>query len=102
MSKETVPLDRALDVMDTLRAQVEELQGRLASVCKICNRLSCEGTHEKTSAETIMVLRAQIEELMREREQLSEWADGLVTETQRLQGVEQRAAQAEERVRDHH
>jgi len=27
----------------------------------------------------------------REMDQLSKWADGLVTETQRLQGIEQRA-----------
>ena len=38
----------------------------------------------------------------REMDQLSKWADGLVTETQRLQGIEQRAEQAEQRARDHH
>jgi len=34
----------------------------------------------------------------REMDQLSKWADGLVTETQRLQGIEQRAEQAEAKL----
>ena len=36
-------------------------------------------------------LRAQVEELKRNLDQLSKWTDGLVTETRRLQGIEQRA-----------
>ena len=51
-----------------LKAQLEELRAKLAAVCPVCTRLTCEGTHEKTSAETIMALRAQVEELKLERD----------------------------------
>jgi hypothetical protein len=42
------------------------------------------------------VLRAQLEELARDLGQIQKWADGLIVETQRLQGIEQRLGQAEE------
>lgn len=33
--------------------------------CRVCNRPTCEGTHERTTADTILELRAQVEELTR-------------------------------------
>jgi len=59
------------DRAERLSRQVEELMAKLAAVCPVCTRLTCEGTHEKTSAETIMVLRRQVEELTRDHERLS-------------------------------
>jgi hypothetical protein len=43
-------------------------------------------------------LRVRVAELTRELGQVQRWVDGLVTETQRLQGIEQRAEQAEARL----
>jgi DNA repair exonuclease SbcCD ATPase subunit len=94
-------LQRLNNANAALRAQVEELRAAWDAVAE-----EFPGPHEgwlTDTPKTLMLqavrgLKAKVAELTRDLGQVQRWADGLVTETQRLQGIEQRAEQAEAKL----
>jgi hypothetical protein len=96
------PMSRAIDLVRenaALYAQAEELRQAVGLLTTLAPRVVVNPDHPLEMAKEIeATVSAQVEELMRDLGQVQRWADGLVMETQRLQGIEQRAEQAEAQV----
>jgi chromosome segregation ATPase len=89
--------------MAALRAQVEELE-RTTHLLSVCLEPTFRAERDQARRDRDRLdhekaqLKAEVEELTRDLDQVQRWADGLVTETQRLQGIEQAGQLAEEKL----